>query len=45
MQQDQEDPGRPACPGPGEQQEEDVPLAEVIPMPIFGPFAEADKRW
>jgi hypothetical protein len=21
------------------------PLAEVIPMPIFDPFAEADKPW
>jgi hypothetical protein len=22
-----------------------VPLAKVIPMKIFDPFAEADKRW
>jgi len=28
-----------------EQTEEDKPLAKVIPMPIFDPFAEADKRW
>lgn len=27
------------------QTEEDAPLATVIPMPIFDPFAEADKRW
>jgi transposase InsO family protein len=27
------------------QAEEDAPLATVIPMPIFDPFAEADKRW
>ena len=25
--------------------EDDAPLAKVIPMPIFDPFAEADKRW
>lgn len=25
--------------------DEDKPVAEVIPMPIFDPFAEADKRW
>jgi transposase InsO family protein len=39
-------PGRPPAPVPaaGEQQE-DAPLAEVIPMPIFDPFAEADKPW
>ncbi len=24
---------------------EDAPLAKVIPMKIFDPFAEADKRW
>ena len=24
---------------------EDEPLAKVIPMKIFDPFAEADKRW
>ena len=28
-----------------EQAEEDAPLAKVIPMGIFDPFAEADKRW
>ena len=28
-----------------DEQEDDAPLAEVIPMPIFDPFAEADKRW
>ncbi|HVB42375.1 MAG TPA: Mu transposase C-terminal domain-containing protein [Streptosporangiaceae bacterium] len=45
-------PGRPDQPGPGdsagpvtEQAEEDAPLAKVIPMGIFDPFAEADKRW
>lgn len=27
------------------QAEQDAPLAKVIPMPIFDPFAEADKRW
>jgi transposase InsO family protein len=39
---------RPAPPGPGlpdGEPEESGPLAEVIPMPIFDPFAEADKRW
>ena len=36
-------PGQPdAAAGPAE---EDAPLAKVIPMPIFDPFAEADKRW
>jgi hypothetical protein len=24
---------------------QDAPLAKVIPMPIFDPFAEADKPW
>jgi putative transposase len=24
---------------------EDLPLAEVIPLGIFGPFREPDKRW
>jgi hypothetical protein len=28
-----------------EQAEADAPLAKVIPMGIFDPFAEADKRW
>ena len=28
-----------------EQAEGDAPLARVIPMPIFDPFAEADKPW
>jgi hypothetical protein len=28
-----------------EQAEESEPLAKVIPMPIFDPFAEADKPW
>jgi hypothetical protein len=42
---------QPESPGPAEpdtaaaQAEEDAPLAKVIPMPIFDPFAEADKRW
>ena len=25
--------------------EQDTPLAKVIPLGIFDPFAEADKRW
>ncbi len=25
--------------------DDDVPVAKVIPLPIFDPFAEADKRW
>ena len=33
--------GRPAPPAAAE----DEPLAKVIPMKIFDPFAEADKRW
>jgi hypothetical protein len=39
-------PGRPAPP-PAEEKEGtgDEPLAKVIPMPAFDPFAEADKRW
>ncbi|MFL6116950.1 MAG: transposase [Catenulispora sp.] len=45
--QDQPEPGGPAQPDPaaGQAEEEDAPLAKVIPMPIFDPFAEADKRW
>ena len=48
--QDQAEPGDPAPLGPGEepaaqQAEDDAPLAKVIPMRIFDPFAEADKRW
>jgi putative transposase len=41
----------PAPPGPGspppeeDQAEAGEPLAKVIPMPIFDPFAEADKPW
>jgi transposase InsO family protein len=36
----------PPEPGPpGEDTEESGPLAKVIPMPIFDPFAEADKPW
>lgn len=46
-------PARPAPPETGprqpdtteEQAEESDPLAKVIPMPIFDPFAEADKPW
>jgi hypothetical protein len=30
---------------PGLQAEDEDSLAEVIPMPIFDPFAEADKPW
>jgi putative transposase len=33
-----EEPAPPAA-------DEDGPLAKVIPMKIFDPFAEADKRW
>jgi transposase InsO family protein len=42
---------QPESPGPAQpdaaagQAEEDAPLAKVIPMPVFDPFAEADKRW
>jgi transposase InsO family protein len=44
--QDQPDSGAPAQPdGAAGQAEENAPLAKVIPMPIFDPFAEADKRW
>jgi transposase InsO family protein len=42
--QGQDDPGQPPALAAGEQGQ-DAPLAEVIPMPIFDPFAEADKRW
>jgi transposase InsO family protein len=35
---DPEEPARPAA-------DQDGPLAKVIPMKIFDPFAEADKRW
>ena len=41
-------PGKQDQPEPGdaaEQAEQDAPLAKVIPMGIFDPFAEADKRW
>ena len=38
---DQPDPGGRA----GPTAEQDAPLAEVIPMPIFDPFAEADRPW
>ena len=37
-------PGEPAPP-PDEDGSRDEPLAKVIPMPAFDPFAEADKRW
>jgi len=44
--QDQPESGGPAQPDTAAgQAEEDAPLAKVIPMPIFDPFAEADKRW
>jgi transposase InsO family protein len=44
--QDQPESGGPAQPDAAEgQAEQDAPLAKVIPMPIFDPFAEADKRW
>ena len=31
--------------GPDEGESGDEPLAKVIPMKIFDPFTEADKRW
>ena len=44
--QDQPASGGPAQPAAAAgQAEQDAPLAKVIPMPIFDPFAEADKRW
>jgi len=45
-EQDQPEPGQPGKPDavPGQQAEDDA-LAKVIPMPIFDPFAEADKPW
>ena len=44
--QDQAEPGDPVPPGAvTEQAEADAPLAKLIPMPIFDPFAEADKPW
>ena len=44
--QDQAEPGDPVPPGAvTEQAEANAPLAKVIPMPIFDPFAEADKPW
>jgi transposase InsO family protein len=44
--QDQPEPGEPAQPDTDTAQaDEDAPLAKVIPMPIFDPFAEADKPW
>jgi transposase InsO family protein len=44
--QDQHPPGCPAQPDAAEgQAEDDAPLAKVLPMPIFDPFAEADKPW
>jgi len=47
---DQDRPGPPvpaetAPPAPDEGESGDEPLAKVIPMKIFDPFAEADKRW
>jgi hypothetical protein len=38
-------PDEPAPPPPDEDGSRDKPLAKVIPMPAFDPFAEADKRW
>ena len=35
----------PAEAGPRRRHRRGQPLAEVIPMPIFDPFAETDKRW
>ncbi|HUY51170.1 MAG TPA: Mu transposase C-terminal domain-containing protein [Streptosporangiaceae bacterium] len=42
--QDQPEPAGQAEPAP-EPPDEEAPLAKVIPMKIFDPFAEADKRW
>ena len=46
---DQDRPGPPVPAEPEPQAPmssgEDEPLAKVIPMKIFDPFAEADKRW
>jgi transposase InsO family protein len=42
--QEQPGPRVPAEPAPPAA-DEDEPLAKVIPMKIFDPFAEADKRW
>lgn len=43
------EPGQPgpaaAAAEPGSDAEPDAPLAKVIPLGIFDPFAEADKRW
>ena len=33
------------APEPGSDAGQDAPLAKVIPLGIFDPFAEADKRW
>jgi putative transposase len=38
-------PPEPGSPSAAEQAEAGEPLAKVIPMPIFDPFAEADKPW
>ena len=44
--QDQPGPQVPAEPAPPAAGEDgDEPLAKIIPMKIFDPFAEADKRW
>ena len=44
--QDQPEPPVPAeAAPPAAGADEDEPLAKVIPMKIFDPFAEADKRW
>jgi putative transposase len=44
--QGQPEPGEPALPGTAaEPAEQGAPLAKVIPMPIFDPFAEAGKPW
>jgi transposase InsO family protein len=41
---DQPETAAPAQPAAGPA-DGDAPLAKVIPLPIFDPFAEADKRW
>ncbi len=37
--------GQPAPGSPAQPAEGDAPLATVIPLPIFDPFAGADKPW
>ena len=43
--QDEPESGNPAPPDTTPGRSQDAPLAKVIPMPVFDPFAEADKPW